>query len=78
MQRRHFLVRENEGNYQLREIDSTIAHAMSLFGTITGQCHSVESVNWTFYFMNSQISEQRADKIATQLTNEFLQGIRQA
>lgn len=78
MQRRHFLVKEVQGNYQLREIDATLANAMQLFGIITGQCHSVESVHWTFYFMNSDVSECRADMIATQLTNEFLQSKRHA
>ncbi|MEO1289752.1 MAG: hypothetical protein AAFV93_18470 [Chloroflexota bacterium] len=74
MQRRHFLVKEVEGDYQLKEIDPTIANAISLFGTITGQCHSVESIHWTFYFMNAHVSAHRADVIASQLTQNFLEG----
>ncbi|MGJ3238750.1 MAG: hypothetical protein ACFE0Q_08605 [Anaerolineae bacterium] len=76
MQRRHFLVKEEDGDYKLKEIDPAIAQGISLFGTITGQCYSVEAVHWTFYFMNACISNEHADKIATQLTQDFLTGNR--
>ncbi|MGB7341044.1 MAG: hypothetical protein WBC91_19265 [Phototrophicaceae bacterium] len=74
MQGRHFLVKEDEnGRYLLRELDPSIASAISFFGIITGRCcHSVAAHQWTFYFMNAHVSEQGADEIATQLTQEFL------
>ena len=72
MQYRHFLVEEKEGDYKLREIDAVIANGISLFGIITGQCHTVESQAWKFYFMNSHLSEQHADTLAQELSEQYL------
>lgn len=76
MQHRHFLVKEDDnGTYHLRELDPKIADAISLFGINTGQCyHAVESNHWTFYFMNAHISEQRANQIASDLTEKYCAG----
>jgi hypothetical protein len=78
-QRRHFLVREVEGDYQLKEIPAEIGASIDTYGARTGECrkyYSVESIHWTFYFINSQISRKRADEVAEQLTHEFMQGMR--
>ena len=77
MQKRHFLVREVNGDYKLREIDAAIADGINEFGTMTGSFNSVESVRWIFYFMNCNIGINRADKVAAQLTQDFLMGKRQ-
>lgn len=76
MQKRHFLVREVDGDYELREIDPAVAHGISEFGTMIGSCNAIESSRWIFYFMNCNIGINRADKIAAQLTNDFLLGKR--
>lgn len=79
VQRRHFLVRETEDGYQLREIDPDIAHGVDQYGTTTGECkrlYAVESIHWTFYFVNARINRRHADEIAEQLTQEFLNGER--
>ena len=73
MQRRHFLVKaDDNGTYSLREIDPVIADAISFFGINTGQCyHAVESNHWSFYFMNLNISETKANQIASHLIKDF-------
>jgi len=76
MQRRHFLVRETEDEYQLRELDSNIAQAIHQFGTTMGLCTSVQECHWTFYFMNSDMSPKQADEIAAKLAREFQEGKR--
>lgn len=76
MQRRHFLVQEHNSNYKLKEIEPAIARGIELFGTITGQYRAIESIHWTFYFMNCRVSNNRADEIAAELTQDFLQGRR--
>ncbi len=76
MQRRHFLVKEVDGEYKLREIDAAIGQGMERFGTITGRCHAVQSIHWTFYFMHCQIDRDRANDIARELTHDFLSGKR--
>ncbi|MEL6308208.1 MAG: hypothetical protein AAFV98_01560 [Chloroflexota bacterium] len=76
MQRRHFLVQERDSSYELKEIAPAIAHGIALFGTTTGQYRAIESIRWTFYFMNCKISSDRADDIAAELTEDFLQGRR--
>lgn len=72
MERRHFLVRECNGDYQLREIAPAIGEGIRQFGTITGQCQAVESVRWTFYFMNIHLTTDEANVIAEELTQDFL------
>ena len=76
MQKRHFLVREVNGDYQLREIDSAIANGITEFGTMTGSYHSIESTRWFFYFMNCNVATTRADAVAAQLSQELLLGRR--
>ena len=76
MQRRHFLVKEVEGEYKLREIEAAIGEGIQRFGIITGRCHTVESIYWTFYFMHCQIDKDRANDIAEELTHDFLRGRR--
>lgn len=76
IRRRHFLVREVGDDYQLRELDSTIAHAIHQFGTTIGLCTSVQSCHWTFYFMNSNIAPKEADRVAAKLAQEFQDGKR--
>ena len=71
MQHRHFLVQGEAGDYKLREIDPVIAKGISLFGIITGNCYSIESEHWTFYFMNFHISDERADTIAQELMQDW-------
>lgn len=84
MQKRHFLVREIDGILRLREIDPAIAHRLHVFGTPIGSCersrgqaiHKVESIRWFFYFLNTNMTRDRADEIAAQLTEEFMNGTR--
>lgn len=76
MQRRHFLVREYGGEYKLREIESTIGQAIQQVGIPTGNYYAVESIHWTFYFMNCNVTPYRADEIASELTQQFLAGER--
>lgn len=76
MQKRHFIVQEVNGDYHLKEIDSAIAKAISIFGTITGQYQAVEASDWFFYFMNCPISASRANEIAEKLSHDFLEGKR--
>lgn len=77
MERRHFLVREcDKGEYELREIEPAIGEGIRQFGTITGQCRAIKSVRWTFYFMNTHLSDAEADTIAEELTQDFLAGRR--
>lgn len=76
MQKRHFLVREVHGDYKLREIEPTIAEGVNEFGTMTGSFNTVESVRWIFYFMNCNIGINHADKVAAELTQDFLMGKR--
>lgn len=79
LERRHFLVREVNGRYELRELEPDIAHGLSQYGFPTGefttpadQIYSVHSIHWTFYFLHSQISRERADEVAAELTQQFL------
>ncbi len=76
IQRRHFLVREVQDDYQLRELDATIAQAIHQVGTTMGLCTSVQECHWTFYFMNSNISPREADTVAARLAQEFQEGKR--
>ncbi len=74
MQKRHFLVREVDGDYQLKELEEKLADSVNQF---TGK-HTiiVESIHWIFYFMNCNMTSERAYEIAQQLTQEFLDGKR--
>jgi hypothetical protein len=76
IQRRHFLVKEMNGEYVLKELDPAIARGIRRFGTLTGRFHSVKSIRWIFYFMHCNISPADADHVAAQLTQEFLEGQR--
>lgn len=76
MKKRHFLVREEDSDFMLKEIAPEIGHAIGEFGATTGSCHTVESVRWFFYFMHCKFAPHRADEIAQQLTEEFLRGER--
>lgn len=76
IQRRHFLVREVNDDYQLKELDAAIAHALHQVGTTMGLCTSVHECHWTFYFMNSNISPAEADNVAAKLAHEFQEGKR--
>lgn len=75
MQKRHFLVRDVDGDYQLRELDSQIAEGVNQF--TSKQTIKVESIHWIFYFMNCHITADKAYEIAEQLTQEFLDGKRE-
>lgn len=70
MQKRHFIVREVDGEFQLKEIDSSIANAMSLFGIPKGEYQGSEYHNIFYYFC--PISAQRASDIAGKLSREML------
>lgn len=76
MPQRHFLVKEDDGAYQLREIDTEIANGIRQLGKITGHYHTVEATNLTFYFMNCSLSQSQADKIAEDLSQDLLNGKR--
>lgn len=74
MTRRHFLVREDNGEYDLKPIDLNLAHALDRFGILTGYfLHRVNAERWTFYFMNCQMTPERAHDVARQLSIELLQ-----
>jgi hypothetical protein len=71
MQKRDFIVKELNGEYELKEIDPTIAKAMHIFGVITGEYHSVETSNCFFYFC--PMTASRANEVAAKLSQELLQ-----
>jgi hypothetical protein len=75
MQKRHFVVKERNGEYELREIDPTLAKSMHIFGIITGEYQSVESSNSFFYFC--PMTASRANEIAAKLSQEMLEGKRE-
>ncbi|GAB5492856.1 MAG: hypothetical protein Phog2KO_30710 [Phototrophicaceae bacterium] len=74
MQHRHFLVSPENDDYKLRELLPEIAESIRKFGTPAGQYYTVESIHWTFYFMNCKISRRHAEKISAELTQNFLDG----
>lgn len=76
MHYRHFLVKEEDCDYQLREIDTAVANGIRLFGTITGQSYTVTVGKCTFYFMNTSISLQQANTIASELAEDILEANR--
>jgi hypothetical protein len=69
MQTRHFVVREVDGDYQVKEIDPSIATAMKLFGITKGEYHSDELSNTFFYFC--PMSNHRANELAIQLSQKI-------
>lgn len=78
MHTRHFLVREADGTFDMREIDPDVASAVEQFGICTGHYYqTVEATTWTYYFVNGHMSHKRADDIARQLTLEFSQSMAQ-
>jgi hypothetical protein len=72
MQKRHFVVREVDGDYQLKEVDATIANSMSHFGITMGEYHTVEVSNIFFYFC--PMTAHRANEIAARLSEKVLSG----
>lgn len=74
MQRRHFLVKPENNEYKLREIQPELAESISKFGTSAGQYYAVDAGSWIFYFMNCSISKDHAEKISEELAQDFLNG----
>lgn len=70
MQKRHFVVREVDGDYQAKEIEAPIAKAMSQFGITMGEYQTVEVSNIFFYFC--PMTAHRAKEIAAQLSQKVL------
>lgn len=71
MQRRHFIVCEMTGTYRVREIDAAIARGIRLFGTPEGNVYAVDSTDWTFYFLHSNMPTQQANDVAQQLVEQL-------
>lgn len=72
MQRRHFLVCTVNNEYKLRELEPALAAGLERFGALAGRYFSVESIHWTFYFINTEVTREEADTIAAELTQKFL------
>lgn len=76
MNRRHFLVSERNGQYELKSLDPNLARAMDKIGILTGYFfHRVTAEQWTFYFMNCQITAHCANEVAQKLSSQLLQDI---
>ena len=72
MRKRNFIVIEHNKEYVLKEIDTTIAKAMNIFGVAKGEYTEEDESNSFFYFCS--VNPNQANEMAAKLSREYLEG----
>jgi hypothetical protein len=71
MRKRHFIVNKLKKEYVLKEIDTPIATAVSVFGVVKGEYRTQDEHFVFFYFF--PVSRKAANELAIKLSQDLLQ-----